>query len=99
MAEDDIQTVSGRAVVVTGGTTGIGQATARLLATQGARVFVFGRHDTELNEALGEIRGASGSQEASGITAEASCTEDVRRVFRKADQRLGGAEIVLCGVR
>ena len=57
---------------------------ARRLATQGARVFVFGRHDTELNEALGEIRGASGSQEASGITADASRTEDVRRVIREA---------------
>lgn len=95
MIDDEIQTVGSKAVIVTGGTTGIGRATARLLATQGARVFIFGRHDTELNEALGEIRGASGSQEVYGITADASRMEDVRRVFREADQRLGGLDILV----
>lgn len=94
-ADVELQSVSGKAVIVTGGTTGIGRAIARLLATQGARVFIFGRHDTELNEALGEIRGASGNPDIYGITADSSRTEDVRRVFQEADQRLGGLDILV----
>ena len=42
----------GKDVVFSGGTTGIGRAIASLLATQGAKVFLFGRHEPELRDAL-----------------------------------------------
>jgi len=47
-------------IVVTGGTTGIGRAIAGLLASEGARVFTFGRHRMELDDALHSIRSAGG---------------------------------------
>ncbi len=85
--------LEGRTAVVSGGTTGIGRATARLLAAHGARVLIFGRHEEELNEALEEIRGAGG--EVYGVTADQSRLEDVRRVFEEADRRLGDLDILI----
>lgn len=87
------QEVRGRAVVVTGGTTGIGRATAGLLASRGARLLIYGRHEAELEAALGEIRGAGG--EVHGLLADQSKMEDVRRVFAEADRLLGGVEVLV----
>jgi NAD(P)-dependent dehydrogenase (short-subunit alcohol dehydrogenase family) len=87
------QSVAGKAIIVTGGTTGIGRAIARLLAARGARLFIFGRHEEELNEALEEIRAAGG--EVYGLTADVSRIEDVRRVFQEADERLGGLDVLV----
>ena len=87
------QSVAGKRVVVTGGTTGIGRATARLLAAQGARVLVFGRDQEDLDAALDEIRNVGG--EVHGLTADVSHTDEIRRVFREADERLGGLDVLV----
>jgi NAD(P)-dependent dehydrogenase (short-subunit alcohol dehydrogenase family) len=47
--------LEGQIAVVTGGTTGIGLATAKHLATEGARVFVTGRRQAELDAAVEAI--------------------------------------------
>ncbi len=88
-----VESLEGKRVVISGGTTGIGRATARLLGSYGARVFVFGRHEPELKEALEEIRAAGG--EAFGTVADQAELEDVKRVFREADERLGGIDILI----
>ncbi|MBW3621985.1 MAG: SDR family oxidoreductase [Armatimonadetes bacterium] len=87
------ESVSGKAVVITGGTTGIGRTTALLLASQGAKVLIFGRHEPELNDALNEIKAAGG--EVYGLTADQANIEDVKRVFQTADEKLGGVDILI----
>ncbi|CAA9363489.1 MAG: hypothetical protein AVDCRST_MAG68-4623 [uncultured Gemmatimonadetes bacterium] len=89
----DAQDLSGRAVLVTGGSSGIGRATARALASLGARVVTFARDQDKLQEALDEIRSTGG--EAHGIVADVSRIEDVRRVFEEVDRRLGGLDILV----
>jgi NADP-dependent 3-hydroxy acid dehydrogenase YdfG len=91
--EHEPQSLAGKAVVVAGGTTGIGRATAKLLASQGARVLIFGRHEPELQEALAEIKEAGG--EGHGVTADQSKIEDVQRVFQTAEEKLGGINILV----
>jgi NADP-dependent 3-hydroxy acid dehydrogenase YdfG len=86
--------LSGKSIVITGGTTGIGRATAKLLAHRGASVLVFGRHERELNETLSEIRKAGGGK-ISGLTADVSRPGDVRRVFEQADRDLGGVDVLI----
>jgi NAD(P)-dependent dehydrogenase (short-subunit alcohol dehydrogenase family) len=85
--------MAGKAVIVTGGTTGIGLATAQLLAREGARVLIFGRHEAELARALEELQREEG--EVFGTVADASRVEDVRRVFRDADERLGELDVLV----
>lgn len=47
--------LSGKVAVITGGTEGIGFATAKLFANEGAYVFITGRRQKELNEAVKAI--------------------------------------------
>jgi NADP-dependent 3-hydroxy acid dehydrogenase YdfG len=53
MATPSHTDLTGKRILVTGGTTGIGRATLLLLAQSGARVLTFGRHRDALDEALG----------------------------------------------
>src|SRR4051812_7894914 len=85
--------VAGKAVIVTGGTTGIGRATALLLAAQGARVLVFGRHERELADAMAGLRKAGA--EVHGLTADVTRREDVSRVFAEADRTLGRLDVLV----
>lgn len=54
-AHTECPTITGKRVVITGGTTGIGRATAILLASEGANVFVCGRSQEHLEDALQRI--------------------------------------------
>ncbi len=51
----------GDAILVTGASTGIGRATARLLAARGAKVFLVARRKNVLEEAVAEIRSGGGT--------------------------------------
>lgn len=88
-----IQEVKNKAILITGGTTGIGRATALLLASKGARVMILGRHEQELNDALADLKKTGG--QVSGITADTSRAEDVDTIFREVDKQLGGLDILI----
>src|ERR1700756_1203992 len=66
--------LEGKIAVVTGGTTGIGLATAKRFATEGARVFVTGRRQTELDAAVAAI-----GPRATGVQADSANLSDLNR--------------------
>lgn len=88
---EGLQTLAGKRVLVTGGTTGIGRAIAKHLVDVNARVLIYGRHQAELDDALSEMQ----SGEAHGLTADQSRPEDVQRVFQAVDERLGGLDALV----
>jgi 3-oxoacyl-[acyl-carrier protein] reductase len=82
--------IAGRAVVVTGGTRGIGKGIASVFARNGARVLITGRDDEIGRAAADELPG-----EVSFLQANTALREDCRRMAGIAEERLGGVD-VLC---
>ncbi len=85
--------LSGKRVIVTGGTTGIGRALSHQLVQQGAHVFIFGRHRKELQDALRESPAGPGS--INGCVADQSKLPHLRKVFSRVDALLGGVDILI----
>lgn len=92
----DHDTLEGKRILVTGGTTGIGRATVALLAQEGAHVLTFGRHQQELDVSLDNARGkAAKGGKVLGLTADVATREGVETVFNAVDAQLGGIDILI----
>jgi 3-oxoacyl-[acyl-carrier protein] reductase len=87
--------IAGRAVVVTGGSRGIGKGMAGVFARNGARVLITGRDFEAARAAADELGGQAPSGEVSYVLADVASREDCRRVAAIAQERLGGID-VLC---
>jgi 3-oxoacyl-[acyl-carrier protein] reductase len=84
--------LQGKMALVTGGSGGIGAATCRLLAANGAKVAVNGRDEAKIDAVVGEIRAAGG--EAVGAVADCTDLAAVERMRRRAEEELGPASVV-----
>lgn len=81
--------LKGKVALVTGGTSGIGLASAKELAEQGAQVFITGRRQAELDAAVSEIGSA-----ATGIRADASMLSDLDAVYAQIAKSAGHLDIL-----
>jgi retinol dehydrogenase-14 len=76
----DASLMAGKSVLVTGGTGGIGKATAIGLAVLGARVGITGRDQARTEAAAASIRAAAGSPAVDAFAADMSIQAGVRRL-------------------
>lgn len=86
--------VKGRAVIVTGGSKGIGKGIARVFARQGAHVLIAGR-DAATLDAAAESLAAEATGRVETVSADVSRVEDCRRIAEVALERFGAID-VLC---
>jgi NAD(P)-dependent dehydrogenase (short-subunit alcohol dehydrogenase family) len=84
---------AGKAVIVTGATSGIGRAVARRFAESAATVVAIGRNETALIEIKDEIAAAGGKPLA--ITADVTNTEEMQRALREIIDALGRLDVVV----
>ena len=80
MANTTTGPMAGKTVLVTGGTGGIGRATATGLAAMGARVGITGRDIARTRAAAAEIAAASGNPAVDPFAADMSSQAEVRRL-------------------
>ena len=85
--------MTGKTAIVTGAATGIGRATAQLLAERGARVVAAGLQSERLRETVAEIAAAGG--EAIAVDADVSDPAAIEQVAARAQEAFGGADVLV----
>jgi NAD(P)-dependent dehydrogenase (short-subunit alcohol dehydrogenase family) len=81
--------LAGKVAVITGGAGGIGAATGRLFAEEGARVLLVDLAE----EALRDTVAAIGGEHVSAVAADVTRAEEARRYVATAVERYGGIDI------
>lgn len=79
-----------KVAVITGGSNGIGLATARLFAEQGAKVVITGRRPAALDQAVATI-----GHGALGLVSDASSLSDLEQLFSTVHARLGRIDVLV----
>jgi 3-oxoacyl-[acyl-carrier protein] reductase len=85
--------LSGKTAIVTGAGTGIGRATAQLLAERGARVVAAGLQPERLRETAATIAAAGG--EAIAVDADVADEDAIRAVAAQAEEAFGGTDVLV----
>ncbi|HYB43010.1 MAG TPA: 3-oxoacyl-[acyl-carrier-protein] reductase [Candidatus Methylomirabilis sp.] len=85
--------LAGRVAIVTGGSRGIGLASARLLAEDGASVVVSGRDPARLDAATRELEAAGGAVLA--VAGDVVRRDDVERLLESARERFGRVDVLV----
>jgi len=81
--------LEGKIALVTGGSTGIGLATAKEFVSEGAYVFMTGRRESKLNAAVKEI-----GSNVTAVQGDVSKLDDLDRLFAQIKQEKGKLDIV-----
>ena len=84
-----LKKLEGKIAVVTGGTEGIGLATAKLFVREGAYVFITGRRQKELDEAVKAI-----VSNVSGVQGDVAKLADLDRLYETVAKVKGRIDIV-----
>lgn len=89
--------LSGRTAIVSGASTGIGFATARLFAQEGARLMITARSADRLEAARDQLADETGA-EIFAVAADMTDAAGVKQVVAAAEQRLGPIDIAIANV-
>src|SRR5215470_18616191 len=81
--------LEGKVAVITGGNSGIGLATARRFVAEGARVFITGRRQAELDEAVRQI-----GKHITGVRGDVANLADLDRLFATVKQQQGRVDVL-----
>lgn len=84
--------LSGKRIILTGASSGIGLALAEGLAQQGALLVLAARSTDKLNDL---VRSLSSKTKVFSVTADLTVDEDRERVIRTAVEKLGGIDILI----
>jgi meso-butanediol dehydrogenase / (S,S)-butanediol dehydrogenase / diacetyl reductase len=85
-----VKGLTGKRVVVTGGTSGIGEATSRRFAAEGARVVALAVGEREVETAHARIDGLEAA-----LLCDVADAEQVARAFGRVDELLGGVDVLV----
>jgi len=79
-----------KVAIVTGGSSGIGLATAKLFAAEGAKVAITGRNQANLNKAIAAI-----GPDAIGIQGDVANLADLDRLYKTVHEKWGKADVLV----
>src|SRR5881409_3822028 len=85
-----MEKLEGKVAVITGGNGGIGLATAQRFVSDGAYVFITGRRQNELDEAVKQI----GNNNVTGVQGDVSNLADLDRLYATVKEQKGRIDIL-----
>ena len=83
------QKLAGKIAVITGGSSGIGLATAKRFVNEGAYVFITGRRQSELDASVSEI-----GHDVTGVQGDVSKLADIDKLYAAVKKQKGKLDIV-----
>ena len=91
--KDDMNRLSGKVAIITGGGTGIGRGAALMLSAEGCKVVLGGRRESPLDEVIKSVQAEGGE----GLYVEADVAEvgDVERLVKRAQETYGRVDILV----
>ena len=89
MSNDHGQRLAGKIAIITGGSSGIGLATAKRFVEEGAHVVITGRREKELKEAADFIK-----KNVTTVTGDVSRLEDLDRLYAVLKEKHGRVDIL-----
>ena len=84
--------IENKVITITGASSGIGEASARLLAQNGATVVLGARRTQKLEKIVGEIRAAGGTAEFKAV--DVSNREDMKAFIHFARDKFGRVDVI-----
>jgi len=84
-----LQNMTDKVVVVSGGNSGIGKATAMLLACQGAKVAILARRKEKLEQACKEIAAKAGADKVMAVACDISDEAQIKRMYDTVTAKWG----------
>jgi NAD(P)-dependent dehydrogenase (short-subunit alcohol dehydrogenase family) len=84
--------LEGKVAVITGGTSGIGLATAQRFASEGVYVFIIGRRQSELDAAVKQI--SKNNNNVTGVQGDVSNLADLDRLYATVKEQKGHIDIL-----
>lgn len=88
-----MQSINSKVVVITGASSGLGEATARHLAAQGAKVVLGARRAERLEKLVAEIQAAGG--QALAVATDVSQRADVENLVQQAIAKFGRVDVLI----
>jgi NADP-dependent 3-hydroxy acid dehydrogenase YdfG len=89
------ESLSGKRVLITGGTTGIGREITLLLTSLGADCLVCGRTQEQIEETIAAVNAVDNNASCYGIVADLAENNDIEELFNQVDEQLGGLDILI----
>ena len=91
----DGRSLAGQVALITGGSRGVGLATARLLVRHGASVAIVGRDTAQLAVAEASVREAAAGAQMVAISADVTDPAAMESAVQQAEAQLGGVDVLV----